>query len=102
MFPFFKDIIKSRRKSSRYYEPRVIQVIPKEEKTNHLEQFYLLPTKLETIKEEESEKTFKSFGITDNEISNLRNAKKIDISKAINNVEMDESMRGFLHKFLAD
>ena len=68
MFPFFKDIIKSRRKSSRYYEPRVIQVIPKEEKTNHLEKFYLLPTKLETIKEEESEKTLKSFMCRDSSI----------------------------------
>ena len=43
----------------------------------------------------------KSFGITDDEISNLKNAKKTDISKAINNAEMDDSMRGFLHKFLS-
>ena len=68
---------------------------------NPTQKYNLSPTKLEIIKED-SEKTLKLFGITDNEISNLRNAKKIDISKAINNVEMDESMRGFLHKFLAD
>ena len=100
MFSSFKDMIKS--KSGRKYEPTHIQVIPKEDETNHLERFYLSSAKLETIKEEDSEKTLKSFGITDNEITNLKNAKKIDISKAINNAEMDESMRGFLHKFLVD
>tara|TARA_B100000678_G_scaffold13683_1_gene10789 strand:- start:3765 stop:4046 length:282 start_codon:yes stop_codon:yes gene_type:complete len=58
--------------------------------------------RLEPIEEEKDEETLKSFGITDDEISNLKNAKKTDISKAINNAEMDESMRGFLHKFLSD
>lgn len=63
----------------------------------------MVKPKLEPIKEEKnSEETLKSFGITDDEISNLKNAKKTDISKAINNAEMDDSMRGFLHKFLSD
>ena len=69
---------------------------------NPTQKYNLSPTKLETIKEEDSEKILKSFGITDNEISNLKNAKKTDISKAINNVEMDKSMRDCLHKFLVD
>lgn len=103
MFSIFKDMVKNKRKSGRKYEPTQIQVIPKEDETNHLERFYLSPEKLESIKEEKnSKKTLKSFGITDDEISNLKNAKKTDISKAINNAEMDESMRGFLHKFLVD
>jgi len=101
MFTIFKDMVKS--KSGRKYEPTKIYVNPKKDETNHLERFYLSPEKLEPIKEEKnSEETLKSFGITDDEISNLKNAKKTDISKAINNAEMDESMRGFLHKFLSD
>jgi hypothetical protein len=62
---------------------------------------YVNSKKLEPIQEEKDEETLKSFGITDDEISNLKNAKKTDISKAINNAEMDDSMRGFLHKFLS-
>lgn len=62
---------------------------------------YVNSKKLEPIQEERDEETLKSFGITDDEISNLKNAKKTDISKAINNAEMDDSMRGFLHKFLS-
>jgi hypothetical protein len=62
---------------------------------------YINPGRLEPIQEEKDEETLKSFGITDDEISNLKNAKKTDISKAINNAEMDDSMRGFLHKFLS-
>ena len=100
MFSIFKDMIKS--KSGRKYEPTKIQVIPKEDETNHLERFYLSSEKLESIQEKKDEETLKSFGITDDEISNLKNAKKTDISKAINNAEMDDSMRGFLHKFLSD
>lgn len=101
MFTIFKDMVKS--KSGRKYEPTKIYVNPKKDETNHLERFYLSPEKLEPIKEEKnSEETLKSFGITDDEISNLKNAKKTDISKAINNAEMDDSMRGFLHKFLSD
>ena len=87
MFSIFKDMVKSKRKTEEKYESRQILVKPK----------------LEPIKEEKnSEETLKSFGITDDEISNLKNAKKTDISKAINNAEMDDSMRGFLHKFLSD
>ncbi len=87
MFSIFKDMVKSKRKTEEKYESTRILVKPK----------------LEPIKEEKnSEETLKSFGITDDEISNLKNAKKTDISKAINNAEMDDSMRGFLHKFLSD
>ena len=101
MFSIFKDMVKNKRKSGRKYEPTKIYVNPKEDETNHLERFYLSPEKLEPIEEEKDEETLKSFGITDDEISNLKNAKKTDISKAINNAEMDDSMRGFLHKFLS-
>ena len=87
MFSIFSDIVKNKRKTEEKYESTQILVKPK----------------LEPIKEEKnSEETLKSFGITDDEISNLKNAKKADISKAINNAEMDDSMRGFLHKFLSD
>ena len=36
------------------------------------------PTQVQVISKEEAENTLKSFGITDDEISNLKNSKNID------------------------
>ena len=59
-------------------------------------------TKLESVEEENYEETLKSFGITEKEISNLKKAKKTDVSNAIKNCGISESEQDFFFKFVLE